>query len=92
MNATTGAVPTTAAVLVGGQPLPTPGGDFSRLMGLMHYGGWALFFVCLLGFVVAAATMAWRRDFPEKGIGLVLLGTALGGTAEAARRPSPRSS
>ncbi len=74
MNATTG------AVLAGGQPLPTPGGDF---LPLVHYGGWALFFVCLLGFVVAAATMAWRRDFPEKGIGLVLLGTVLGGTAGA---------
>ena len=71
---------TTAAVLVGGQPLPTPGGDF---LPLVHYGGWALFFVCLLGFVVAAATMAWRRDFPEKFIGLVLLRTVLGGTAEA---------
>jgi len=71
---------TTAAVLAGGQPLPTPGGDVVRLM---HYGGWALFFVCPLGFVVAAATRAWRRDVPEKGIGLVLLGTMLGGTAGA---------
>jgi len=42
-----------------------------------------LFFVCLLGFVVAAATMAWRRDFPEKVVGLVLLGTVLGGGAGA---------
>ncbi len=74
MNATTG------AVLTGGQPLPTPGGDF---LPLVHYGGWALFFVRLLGFVVAAATRAWRRDVPEKGIGLVLLGTVLGGTAGA---------
>ncbi len=49
----------------------------------MHYGGWALFFVCLLGFVVAAATRAWRRDVPEKFIGLVLLRTVLGGTAGA---------
>jgi len=71
---------TAGAVLVGGQPVPTPGGDF---LPLVSYGGWALLFVCLLGFVVAAATRAWRRDFPEKGIGLVLLGTVLGGTAGA---------
>ena len=80
---------TTATVLAGGQPLPAPGGDF---LPLVHYAGWALFAVCLLGSVVAAATIAWRRVVPEKFIGLVLLGTALGGTAEAARRPSPRSS
>jgi len=49
----------------------------------VHYAGWALFALCLLGFVTAAATMAWRRDFPEKGIELVLLGTVLGGTASA---------
>jgi uncharacterized membrane protein YsdA (DUF1294 family) len=71
---------TTAAVLAGGQPLPTPGGDF---LPLVHYAGWALFALCLLGFVAAAATRAWRRDAPEKGIGLVLLGTVLGGTAGA---------
>jgi len=75
---------TTAAVLAeAGGPPPPSGGDFSRLMGLMHYGGWALFFVCLRGFVVGAATMAWRRDVPEKFVGLVLLGTVLGGTAGA---------
>ncbi len=74
---------TMAAVLAGGQPLPTPGGDF---LPLVHYGGWALFFVCLLGFVVAAAWLAWwqrRVDVPEKFIGLVLLGTVLGGMAGA---------
>jgi len=75
MNATTGAFLAEAD----GPPTPS-GGDVVRLM---HYGGWALFAVCLLGFVVAAATMAWRRDFPEKGIELVLLGTVLGGTAGA---------
>ncbi len=74
MNATTG------AVLAGGQPLPTPGGDF---LPLVSYGGWALFFVCLLGFVVAGATRAWRRDVPEKSVGLVLLRTVLGGTTGA---------
>ncbi len=74
MNATTGTFLADA-----GPPTPS-GGD---VVQLMHYGGWALFFVCLLGLVVAAATMAWRRDVPEKGIGLVLLGTVLGGTAGA---------
>jgi hypothetical protein len=79
MNATTG------AVLAGGQPPPTPGGDFVRLV---HYGGWALFALCLLGFAAAAAaTMAWKQhrgeEAPEKVVGLVLLGTVLGGTAGA---------
>jgi len=72
---------TMAAVLAeAGGPAPPSGGDVVRLM---HHGGWALFAVCLLGFVVAAATMAWRVDVPEKFIGLVLLGTVLGGGAGA---------
>ncbi len=75
MNATIGVFLAEA----GGPPTPS-GGDVVRLM---HYGGWALFFVCLRGFVVAAATTAWRRDVPEKSVGLVLLGTVLGGTAGA---------
>jgi len=74
MNATTG------AFLADAGPPPPTGGDFVRLM---HYGGWALFAVCLLGFVVAAATIAWRRDVPEKDVGLVLLGTVLYGAAGA---------
>ena len=73
MNAAAG------AVLVGGQPVPSPGGDF---LPLVSGGGWALFFVCLLGFVVAAARLR-HRDRPEKFTGLVLLGTMLGGTAGA---------
>ena len=70
---------TTAAVLAGGQPLPTPGGDF---LPLVSDGGWALFAVCLLGFGVAAARLL-HRDRPEKFTGLVLLGTVFGGTAGA---------
>ncbi len=45
-----------------------------------------MFFVCLLGFVAAATWLAWRQrrvEVPEKFIGLVLLGTVLGGTAGA---------
>jgi len=75
MNATIGVFLAEAC----GPPTPS-GGDFVRLM---HYVGWAVFFVCLLGFVAAAATIAWRRDVPEKFIGLVLLRTVLGGTAGA---------
>ena len=73
MNATAG------AVLVGGQPLSSTGGDF---LPLVSVGGWSLFFVCLLGFVVAAARLR-HRDRPEKFTGLVLLGTMLGGAAGA---------
>jgi len=74
---------TMAAVLADAGPPPPTGGDF---LPLVSYGGWALFFVCLLGFVVAAARLAWRQrraEDPEKSIGLVLLGTVLGGTAGA---------
>jgi len=74
---------TTGAVLADAGPPPPTGGDFSRLM---HYGGWAVFFVCLLGFAATAARMAWmvwRRDAPVKGVGLVLVCTLLYGAAGA---------
>ena len=74
---------TMAAVLADAGPPPPTGGNF---LPLVHYGGWAMFFVCLLGFVVAAAWLAWRQrrvEVPEKFIGLVLLGTVLGGTVGA---------
>ncbi len=70
--------PTTGAVLAGGQPLPTPGIDFVRLM---YYVGWALSAVSLVGFVAVCAWMVWRREAPEKGVWLTLLGTVLYGAA-----------
>ena len=64
MNATIGVFLAEA----GGPPTPS-GGD---VVQLMHYGGRALFLICLLGFVVAAAWLAWRQrrvEVPEKFTG-----------------------
>jgi len=80
---------TTAAVLAGGDIRPPPNvppPTASNILPLVHHGAWAVFFVCLLGFVAAATWLAWRQrrvEVPEKFIGLVLLGTVLGGTAGA---------
>jgi len=66
------------AVLADAGPPPPTGGDFVRLM---YYVGWALFAVSLVGFVAVCAWMVWRREAPEKGVWLALLGTVLYGAA-----------
>jgi hypothetical protein len=55
---------------------------------IVNYTAWGCFLACLLGFIVAAATMAWKHHRGEemssmKGLGMSLLGTVLIGAASA---------
>jgi len=80
MNTTTGTVLADGDIGVAREGPPPTGGNF---LPLMHYGGWALFAVSLVGFVAVCAWMVWRREAPEKGAGLVLVCTLLYGAAGA---------
>ena len=82
--------PTTSAALLNGPPSPLwvgPPSTRGELLPLVHDVAWGGFAACLVGGVVAAATMAWkdRRGCVAslKGLGVALLGTVLIGAAGA---------
>ncbi|UZJ27017.1 hypothetical protein RHODO2019_18675 (plasmid) [Rhodococcus antarcticus] len=67
-------------------PERPPGTD--GLVRLINYVAWGAFAICLVGFIIAAATMGIKHsrgeDLPGmKGIALSLLGTVLIGSAGA---------
>jgi hypothetical protein len=58
------------------------------IITVVNYVAWGAFAACLVGFVIAAATMAWKHHRGEeaasmKGLGMSLLGTVLIGAAGA---------
>ncbi len=58
------------------------------ILTVVNYVAWGAFAACLVGFVVAAATMAWKHHRGDeaasmKGLGFSLLGTVLIGAAGA---------
>ena len=58
------------------------------ILTVVNYVAWGAFAACLVGFVIAAATMAWKHHRGEeaasmKGLGFALLGTVLIGAAGA---------
>ena len=67
-------------------PTRPPGTD--GLVRVINYLAWGAFAICLVGFIIAAATMGIKHsrgeDLPGmKGIALSLLGTVLIGSAGA---------
>ncbi len=55
---------------------------------IVNYTAWGCFLACLVGFIIAAATMAWKHHRGEemssmKGLGMSLIGTVLIGAASA---------
>lgn len=67
-------------------PVQPPGTQ--GLNTVINYVAWGAFAVCLVGFVVAAATMAFahhqgREAGSMKGLAMALLGTVLVGGASA---------
>ena len=67
-------------------PQRPPGTD--GLVRVVNYIAWGAFAICLVGFIIAAATMGIKHsrgeDLPGmKGIALSLLGTVLIGSAGA---------
>jgi len=66
---------------------PNPPGT-QGILTVVNYVAWGAFAACLVGFVVAAATMAWKHHRGDeaasmKGLGFSLLGTVLIGAAGA---------
>ncbi len=84
MNAVTQELLLAAGPSININPTPPPGTQ--GVITIINYVAWGAFTACLVGFIAAAATMAWKHHRGEeaasmKGLGFALLGTVLIGAA-----------